>query len=79
MAIGLGKRFKIGAGGIRRSARREWRTGMGAVSARHGQVRYSKGGAHLVALCTTPGQLAYFVALALQQHGQQPALCKGRG
>jgi hypothetical protein len=29
-----------------------------------------KGGAHLVALCTTPGQLAYFVALALQQHGQ---------
>ena len=38
-----------------------------------------KGGAHVLALCTTPGQLAYFVALALQQHGQQPALCKGRG
>ena len=37
-----------------------------------------KGGAHMVALCTTPGQLAYFVALALQQHGQQPALCKSR-
>jgi hypothetical protein len=38
-----------------------------------------KGGAHLVALCTTAGQLAYFVALALQQHGQQSALCKGQG
>ena len=38
----------------------------------------TKGGAHLIALCTTPGQLAYFVALALQQHGQQPALCKSR-
>ena len=38
-----------------------------------------KGGAHVLALCTTPGQLAYFVALALQQHGQQSALCKGRG
>ena len=38
-----------------------------------------KGSAHVLALCTTPGELAYFVALALQQHGQQPALCKGRG
>ena len=38
MAIGIGKRFKIGGEGIRRSARREWRAGMGAVSARHGQV-----------------------------------------
>src|SRR6266404_3681443 len=38
-----------------------------------------KGSAHVLALCTTPGQLAYFVALALQQQGQQPALCKGRG
>jgi len=38
-----------------------------------------KGSAHLLALCTTPGQLPYFVALALQQHGQQSALCKSRG
>src|SRR6202040_75609 len=38
-----------------------------------------KGGAHVLALCTTPGQLDYFVALALQQHSQQSALCKGRG
>ena len=37
-----------------------------------------KGSAHVLALCTTPSQLAYFVALALQQHGQQSALCKGR-
>ena len=37
-----------------------------------------KGGAHVLALFTTPGQLAYFVALALQQHGQQPALRKSR-
>ena len=37
-----------------------------------------KVGAHLVALSTTQGQLAYFVALALQQHGQQSALCKSR-
>ena len=36
-----------------------------------------KGGAHVPALCTTPGQLDYFVALALQQHTQQSALCKG--
>jgi hypothetical protein len=34
--------------------------------------------AYVVALCTTPGQLAYFVALALQQHSQQSALYKGR-
>ena len=80
MAIGLGKRFKIGARATRRSARREWRTGTGAVSARHGQVRVLQRAARMcVALCTTPGQLAYFVALALQQHGQQSALCKGRG
>ena len=38
-----------------------------------------KDGAHVLALCTTPCQLAFFVALALQQHGQQPALCKGSG
>ena len=37
-----------------------------------------KDGAHVLALCTTPGQLDYFVALALQQHSQQSALCKGR-
>ncbi len=36
------------------------------------------GGAHVLAVCATPGQLDHFVALALQQHGQQSALCKSR-
>jgi len=38
-----------------------------------------KGGMHLLAVCTAPGQLEYFVALALQQHGQQSTLREGRG
>jgi hypothetical protein len=38
-----------------------------------------KGGTHLLAVCATPGQLEYFVALALQQQGQRSALRKGRG
>ena len=37
-----------------------------------------KGGTNVVTLCATPGQLDYFVALALQQHGKQSALRKGR-
>ena len=36
------------------------------------------GGAHVFAVCATPGQLHHFVALALQQHGEQSALRKGR-
>jgi hypothetical protein len=40
--------------------------------------RIPKGGAHVPALCATPCQLDYFVALALQQHGKQSALRKGR-
>jgi len=38
-----------------------------------------KGRTHVLAVCTAPGQLEYFVALALQQHGEQSALGKGRG
>jgi hypothetical protein len=38
-----------------------------------------KGGTNVLTLCATPGQLDYFVALALQQHGEQPALRKGQG
>jgi hypothetical protein len=38
-----------------------------------------KGGTNVLTLCPTPGQLDYFVALALQQHGEQSALRKGRG
>jgi hypothetical protein len=37
-----------------------------------------KGGARVVATCATPGQLGYFVLLALQQHGEQSALRKGQ-
>ena len=40
--------------------------------------RIPKGGTNVLALCATPGQLDYFVALALQQHGEQSALRKGR-
>ena len=35
------------------------------------------GGAHVLAVCVTPGQLGHFVALALQQHSEQSALRKG--
>ena len=38
-----------------------------------------KGGAPVPAACATLGQLDYFVALALQQHGEQSTLRKGRG
>jgi hypothetical protein len=40
--------------------------------------RIPKDGTNVLALCATPGQLDYFVALALQQHGEQSALRKGR-
>ena len=40
--------------------------------------RIPKGGTNVLTLCAAPGQLDYFVALALQQHGEQPALRKGR-
>ena len=33
-----------------------------------------KGGTDVLAVCATPGQLEFFVALALQQHGEQSAL-----
>jgi len=36
-----------------------------------------KGGMCVLAVCTTLGQLDYFVTLVLQQHGQQSALRKG--
>jgi hypothetical protein len=38
-----------------------------------------KGGAHVLAARAIPGQLDYFVLLALQQHGEQSALRKGEG
>ena len=38
-----------------------------------------KGDTHVLAVCATPGQLDYFVALASQQDGEQSALRKGLG
>jgi hypothetical protein len=38
-----------------------------------------KGSTHVLAVCATLGQLDYLAALALQQHGEQSALRKGRG
>ncbi len=38
-----------------------------------------KGGTHALAVGATLGQLDYFVALALQQHGEQSTLREGRG
>jgi hypothetical protein len=78
MAIGLGKRFKC--------VREVSDQGSARMADGHGcrkrpprpREGTPKGGAHVLALCTMPGQLAYFVALALQQHGQQSALCKSR-
>jgi hypothetical protein len=37
-----------------------------------------KDGTHLLAASATPGRLDHFLALVLQQHGQQSALRKGR-
>jgi hypothetical protein len=38
-----------------------------------------KSGMHALAVCTTPSQLDYSVAPALQQYGQQSALRKSLG
>ena len=56
----------------------EWFTGRGAVSARHRRVRYSKRELAPAFDVRTPGQLYHFVALALQQNGQQSALRKSQ-
>jgi hypothetical protein len=37
-----------------------------------------KGGTHVLAVCTTPGQLDYLKVLTFQQHSEQSALRKGR-
>ena len=61
-----------GLGGI---ADERWR--------RERTVRPGKGipnrGTHMLAVCTTLGQLDYLEALTFQQHGEQSALRKGRG
>ena len=69
-AIGLAKDSSVA-----RDVDQRWR-GERAVGPSEG---IPKGGAHVPAACATPGQLDYLVALALQQHGEQSALRKGRG
>ena len=79
MAIGLVKDSSLARDGsdkgLGRIADEPWR--------RERAVRPSegipKGGTNVLTLCATPGQLDYSVALALQQHGEQSALRKGRG
>jgi hypothetical protein len=53
----------------------EWSTYGGAVER---TPTIPKDGTHLLAACATPGRLDQFSVLALQQHGQQSALRKGR-
>jgi hypothetical protein len=49
-----------------------------ANARREPSERARKARTQLAAVCTTLGQLIHFVVLALQQHGQQSALGKGR-
>jgi len=75
----LGKRFKYGAelfsqgleGIVDECLRRE--------PTERPSEGTAKGGTDVLPVCATPGDLEFFVALALQQHGEQSTLCKGRG
>jgi hypothetical protein len=79
MAIGLVKDSSMAGDGSDK--------GLGRIadepSRREHPVRPSegipKGGTHMLAVCTTLGQLDDCVALALEQHGKQSALRKGLG
>jgi len=79
MAIGLVKDSSLARDGsdkgLGRIADEPWRRER-AVQPSEGTP---KGGTHVLAVCTTLGQPDYFAALALQQHGEQSALRKGRG
>jgi hypothetical protein len=79
MAIGLGKRLSAARDGSdESSARIADGHRCRKRPPRPGEV-FPKDGAHVLAVCTTPGQLDYFVTLALQQQGQQSALRKRKG
>jgi hypothetical protein len=74
MAIGLVKDSSV--------AREGSHNGLGSIAdepwrrerARRPSEGFPKGGTHVLAVCTTLGQLDYFAALALQQDGEQSAL-----
>jgi len=75
MAIVLVKDSRVTRDGSDKIVDQRWRR----ERAVRPSERIPKGGTNVLALCATPGQLDYFVALALQQHGEQSALRKGRG
>jgi hypothetical protein len=55
----------------------EWSTSDAAVSERQQPVEGTpKGRTRQLTVCSTPGRLNRFVALALQQYGEQSALRK---
>ena len=57
----------------------EWSTSDAAVGEPRQPIeRTLKGRTRPLALCSTPGQVNHFVALALQQHRQQSTLRQGR-
>jgi hypothetical protein len=84
---GFGKTWQLASVNDSSAARDGSDKGPGRIaderSRRERAVRPSEGtpngGTHVLAVCATPGQLDDCVALALQQHGQQSALRKGRG
>jgi hypothetical protein len=75
----LGERFKSLPRNAFSKASAERSNSDGAVSERQQPIQPTpKGRTRLLAVCSTPGRLNHFVALALQQQGQQSALRKGR-
>ena len=84
---GFGKTWQVASVKDSSAAREGSNKGLGRIadkrSRRERAVRPSegipKGGTQVLAVRATLGKLDYFVALALQQHGQQSTLRKGRG
>ena len=79
MAIGLVKDSRVARDSSHQGLGRIRDEGWRRECAVRPSERIPKGGMNVLALCATPGQLDYLVALALQQHGEQSALRKGRG
>jgi hypothetical protein len=78
MAIGLVKDLSVARNSSDKGLGRIPDEGWRRERAVRPSERIPKGGTNVPALCATPGQLDYFVALALQQYGEQSALRKGR-
>jgi hypothetical protein len=77
MAIGCGKDSCVPRNTFFKASA-EWSTSDAAVSERQQPFEGTpKRLTRLLAVCSTPGQLNHFVALALQQYGEQSALRKG--